>query len=73
MPVSFRILIVQFANQIQQEEDLNRPAAVEIASGMSIGSVFTLFIVPAMYTLMARQHQCIAVSSAAVAHAHPSR
>jgi multidrug efflux pump len=28
-----------------------------IASGMSIGTLFTLFIVPAMYTLMAQQHR----------------
>jgi multidrug efflux pump len=92
------ILIVQFANQIQLDEGLDRRAAVEkaagirlrpilmttaamvlgvvplllangagaaarfdiglvIASGMSIGTLFTLFIVPAMYTLMAQQHQ----------------
>ena len=88
------ILIVQFANQLRDEEGLDRRAAVEaacairlrpilmttaaivlavmplifaegagaasrqaigvvIASGMAIGTLFTLFIVPAIYTYLA--------------------
>jgi multidrug efflux pump len=91
------ILIVQFANQLQMEEGLDRREAVEkaaairlrpilmttaamvmgvlplilasgpgavsrfdmglvIASGMAIGTLFTLFVVPAMYTVLARKH-----------------
>jgi multidrug efflux pump len=91
------ILIVEFANQLQIREGLNRRQAVEraaairlrpilmttvsmivamvplltasgpgavsrfhigltIASGLGIGTLFTLFVVPAVYLLMARQH-----------------
>ncbi|OBS07960.1 efflux RND transporter permease subunit [Acidihalobacter prosperus] len=89
------ILIVQFANEIQRNEGLDKRAAVEkassirlrpilmttgamvfgvvplllatgpgavsrfdmglvIAAGLSIGSLFSLFVVPAMYMLMAK-------------------
>ncbi|WP_026605722.1 efflux RND transporter permease subunit [Methylocapsa acidiphila] len=89
------ILMVEFANKLQEEEGMNRRAAIEhaaavrlrpilmttaamvvgmipliiadgagarsrfaigvvIASGMSIGTMFTLFVTPAMYTLIAR-------------------
>jgi multidrug efflux pump len=91
------ILIVQFANQLQEQEGLAKRAAIEqaaatrlrpilmttgamvlgvvplllatgagavsrfdiglvIASGMSIGTLFTIFIVPAMYLVVARDH-----------------
>jgi multidrug efflux pump len=91
------ILIVQFANQLQLEENLNKREAVEkaaairlrpilmttvamlvamvplllasgpgavsrfqiglvIATGLAIGTLFTLFVVPAVYVLMAKQH-----------------
>ena len=92
------ILIVQFANQLQMEEGLDKrqavvkastirlrpilmttmsmimamvplltssgPGAVSrfdiglvIASGLGIGTLFTLFVVPAFYMLLARTHQ----------------
>ncbi len=41
-----------------------------IASGMSIGTLFTLFIVPAMYTLMAQRRQRTGHSENAAATAH---
>ncbi len=88
------ILIVQFANQLQAQENLDKRAAIEkaavirlrpilmttgamvlgvvplllasgagaasrfdiglvIASGMSLGTLFTIFVVPAMYLLLA--------------------
>ncbi|WP_036259265.1 efflux RND transporter permease subunit [Methylocapsa aurea] len=91
------ILMVEFANRLQEEEGMSRRAAIEhaaavrlrpilmttaamvvgmipliiaegagarsrfaigivIASGMSIGTIFTLFVTPAMYTLIARDH-----------------
>jgi multidrug efflux pump len=91
------ILMVEFANRLQEEEGMNRRAAIEhaaavrlrpilmttaamvvgmipliiaegagarsrfaigivIASGMTIGTIFTLFVTPAMYTLIARDH-----------------
>ncbi|SFK18659.1 efflux RND transporter permease subunit [Methylocapsa palsarum] len=91
------ILMVEFANRLQQEERMSRREAIEhaaavrlrpilmttaamvvgmipliiavgagarsrfaigvvIAGGMSIGTIFTLFITPAMYTLIARNH-----------------
>jgi multidrug efflux pump len=97
------ILIVQFANQLQEQEGLGKRAAIEraagirlrpilmttgamvlgvvplllasgagaaarydiglvIATGMSIGTLFTLFVVPAMYLLLARER----VAAAAV-------
>lgn len=92
------ILIVEFANQLQINEHLNKFQAVEqsatirlrpilmttvsmivamvpllmasgpgaasrfdiglvIASGLGIGTLFTLFVVPAFYLLLARDHQ----------------
>ncbi|AEG00304.1 efflux RND transporter permease subunit [Methylomonas methanica] len=92
------ILIVEFANQLQIQEGLNKFKAVEqaatirlrpilmttvsmivamvplllasgpgaasrfdiglvIASGLGIGTLFTLFVVPAFYLLLARDHQ----------------
>ena len=92
------ILIVQFANQLQAEENLDKRAAIEraaairlrpilmttaamalgvvplllasgagaaarfdiglvIFTGMTIGTLFTIFVVPAMYMLMARDHR----------------
>ncbi len=91
------ILIVEFANQLQIREGLDKRAAVEkaarirlrpilmttvsmmvatvplltasgpgavsrfdigvvIASGLGIGTLFTLFVVPAVYVLLARKH-----------------
>jgi multidrug efflux pump len=91
------ILIVQFANQLQEQEGLPKRDAIEqaaatrlrpilmttgamvlgvvplllatgagavsrfniglvIASGMSIGTLFTIFLVPAMYLVVARDH-----------------
>lgn len=92
------ILMVEFANRMQEEEGMSRREAIEhaaavrlrpilmttaamvvgmiplimaegagarsrfaigvvIASGMSIGTLFTLFVTPAVYTLIARDHQ----------------
>ena len=92
------ILIVEFANQLQIEEGLDKRAAIERAStirlrpilmttvamlvamvplltasgpgavsrfdiglvittGLGIGTLFTLFVVPAVYLLLARDHQ----------------
>ncbi|CAH9019823.1 efflux RND transporter permease subunit [Candidatus Nitrosacidococcus sp. I8] len=92
------ILIVEFANQLQMHEGLNKRAAVEkaasirlrpilmttssmivgviplimatgagaisrygiglmIATGLGIGTFFTLFIVPAVYVIVAREHK----------------
>lgn len=92
------ILIVRFANELQQSEGLDKRAAVEraaairlrpilmttaamvvgvvplmlaggpgavsrfdlglvIFTGMLIGTLFTLFVVPALYMLLARSHQ----------------
>ncbi len=92
------ILIVEFANQLQLGEGLDRRAAVEqaaairlrpilmtsvamvvamvplltasgpgavsrfdiglvIASGLGIGTLFTLYVVPAVYLLLAREHK----------------
>ncbi len=95
------ILIVQFANQLQEREGLGKREAIEkaasirlrpvlmttgamvlgvvplllatgagavsryniglvIASGMSIGTLFTIFVVPAMYMVVARDHGSLA-------------
>ena len=97
------ILIVQFANQLQEKEGLAKRAAIEqaaairlrpvlmttgamvlgvvplllasgagavsrfnlglvIASGMSIGTLFTIFVVPAVYLVLARDHTQRAVT-----------
>ena len=94
------ILIVEFANQLQQDKGLSKRAAIErastirlrpilmttvamlvamiplltasgpgavsrfhiglvIATGLGIGTLFTLFVVPAVYMLLARQHQAL--------------
>jgi len=94
------ILIVEFANQLQLREGLDKRKAVEraaairlrpilmtsvalvvamiplltatgpgavsrfhiglvIATGLGIGTVFTLFVVPAVYLLLAREHQTL--------------
>jgi multidrug efflux pump len=94
------ILIVQFANQLQIEEGIDKRAAIEraasvrlrpilmttaamvvgviplilatgagaisrfdmglvIATGMTIGTLFTLFVVPAMYMLLAIDHGAV--------------
>ena len=99
------ILIVQFANQLQEQEGLSKRQAIEkasgirlrpilmttgamvlgvvplitasgagavsrshlglvIASGMSIGTLFTIFVVPAMYMVLAKQHGATAVDTA---------
>ena len=91
------ILMVEFANRLQEEQGMSRREAIEhaagvrlrpilmttaamvvgmvpliiahgagaksriaigmvIASGMSIGTLFTLFVTPAVYTLIARDH-----------------
>jgi len=91
------ILMVEFANRLQEDEGMSRRKAIEhaaavrlrpilmttaamvvgmipliiadgagarsrfaigvvIAAGMSIGTIFTLFVTPAMYTLIARDH-----------------
>jgi multidrug efflux pump len=39
-----------------------------IATGMSVGTLFTLFVVPAAYTLIARDHQ----QEAALAETRPA-
>ena len=98
------ILMVEFANQLQEEEGLSKAAAIEkacairlrpilmttasmvlgvlplllatgagshgrfdigvvIASGMTIGTLFTLFVVPSMYVLLARNRDKHATSS----------
>jgi multidrug efflux pump len=92
------ILIVEFANKLQQNKGLAKREAIEqaaatrlrpvlmttgamvlgvvplllasgagavsrynlglvIASGMSIGTLFTIFVVPAMYMVVAREHK----------------
>ena len=97
------ILMVEFANQLQENEGLNRRAAIEraarvrlrpilmttaamvvglvplllasgagaasrfsigivVVSGMSIGTLFTLFVLPAVYTVLAKDHATAAHS-----------
>jgi multidrug efflux pump subunit AcrB len=92
------ILMVDYANQLQVSEDLDRKEAIEkaaairlrpilmttasmviamgplifasgagaasryaigvvIASGLTIGTIFTLFVTPAIYTYVAREHR----------------
>ena len=91
------ILLVEFANQLQEKEGLNKKAAIEqagvirlrpilmttvamimamvplliasgpgaasrfniglvIASGLGVGTLFTLFVVPAFYMMLAKEH-----------------
>ncbi len=107
------ILIVEFANQVQLHEGLNKRAAVEraaairlrpilmttvamivamvplltasgpgavsrfdiglvIATGLGIGTLFTLFVVPAVYVLMARTHREAALADEQAAAKSPS-
>ncbi|HUA54596.1 MAG TPA: MexW/MexI family multidrug efflux RND transporter permease subunit [Candidatus Sulfotelmatobacter sp.] len=97
------ILMVEFANQLQLREGLDRRRAIEraarvrlrpilmttaamvvgliplllasgagavsrfsiglvIVSGMSIGTLFTLFVLPAVYTVLAKDHRAAATS-----------
>ena len=92
------ILMVEFANKAQVEQDLDRRAAIEVAArirlrpilmttaamvaglfpllissgagaasryaigivivtGMSIGTIFTLFVLPTVYTILAENHR----------------
>src|SRR5581483_5913353 len=109
------ILIVQFANHLQQEQGLSKREAVEraagirlrpilmttaamvlgvvplitatgagavsrfqmgvvIASGLSIGTLFTLFVVPAVYIIFAGDHHASAAAreGGAVPAPHPA-
>ncbi len=105
------ILMVDFANKLQEEQGYSRREAIEhaaairlrpilmttaamvvamvplliakgagaasrfdigvvIAAGMTIGTLFTLFVTPAVYTYLARDHQkAKAEAEAALAHA----
>jgi multidrug efflux pump len=105
------ILMVDFANKLQEEQGYSRREAIEhaaairlrpilmttaamvvamvplliakgagaasrfdigvvIAAGMTIGTLFTLFVTPAVYTYLARDHQkAKAQADAALAHA----
>ena len=106
------ILMVDFANKLQEEQGLSRAEAIEhaaairlrpilmttaatvmamvplliaagagagarfaigvvIAAGMTIGTLFTLFVTPAVYTYLARDHQR-AKETAAVEEAQPA-
>ena len=107
------ILIVQFANQLQIDERLDKRAAIEraaairlrpilmttgamslgvvplllasgagaearfdiglvIFTGMTIGTLFTIFVVPAIYLLLARDHQATPALSPSPARATAS-
>jgi len=98
------ILMVEFANNLQHAEDLDRRTAIEraarvrlrpilmttaamvvglvplvfatgagavsrfsiglvIVSGMSIGTLFTLFVLPAVYTVLAKDHRASAAAA----------
>ena len=98
------ILIVEFANQLQREQGMDKRRAIERAStirlrpilmttvamlvamiplltasgpgavsrfhiglvittGLGIGTLFTLFVVPAVYLLLAREHQAAEATS----------
>ena len=106
------ILIVQFANQLQIHEKLDKREAVEsaaairlrpilmttvamimamvplltasgpgavsrfdmgliIATGLGIGPLFTLFVVPAVYVLLARDHQAAEAATQALEQGRP--
>jgi multidrug efflux pump len=101
------ILIVEFANQLQIEQGLDRRAAIErastirlrpilmttvamivamiplltatgpgavsrfdiglvISTGLGIGTLFTLFVVPAVYLLLAREHHAVQEADEAI-------
>ncbi|WP_395675106.1 efflux RND transporter permease subunit [Inquilinus sp.] len=107
------ILMVEFANKLQEEQGLSRRDAIEqaaairlrpilmttaamvlgvvpllyasgagaaarfsiglvIASGMSIGTLFTLFVVPMVYTFLARDHHRVAEEDEPTAHPKPA-
>ena len=104
------ILMVEFANRLQEEQGLSRREAIEnaagvrlrpilmttaamvvamipliiasgagarsrhdiglvIAAGMFVGTLFTLFVTPAVYTFLARDHQKHAANAAAAPRA----
>ena len=44
---------------------------IVIAAGMTIGTIFTLFVTPAVYTYVAREHRAHAAASAPVAERSP--
>ena len=107
------ILMVDYANHLQENEGLDRRAAIEkaaairlrpilmttaamvvgmvplliasgagaasrfsigivIASGMTVGTIFTLFVTPAVYTYVAREHREHAPTPGASEAAHPA-
>lgn len=107
------ILMVEFANKLQEEQGLARREAIEqaaairlrpilmttaamvlgvvpllyasgagaaarfsiglvIASGMSIGTLFTLFVVPMVYTYLARDHHRVVEEDEPPAHPKPA-
>jgi len=107
------ILMVEFANTLQEQQGLSRRDAIEqaaairlrpilmttaamvlgvvpllyasgagaaarfsiglvIASGMSIGTLFTLFVVPMVYTYLARDHHRVIEEEAPPAHPKPA-
>jgi len=106
------ILMVDFANKLQEEQGYGRREAIEhaaairlrpilmttaamvvamvplliakgagaasrfdigvvIAAGMTIGTLFTLFVTPAVYTFLARDHQKAKAQAAVPDQAHP--
>jgi len=107
------ILMVDFANKLQEEQGFSRRAAIEeaaairlrpilmttaatvvamvplliaggagaasrfaigvvIAAGMTIGTLFTLFVTPAVYTFLARDHQKKRAEESAADQARPA-
>ena len=60
------ILMVEFANELQVNEGLDRRSAIEMAArivvvaGMSIGTLFTLFVLPDVYVVLATDHRAAA-------------
>src|SRR3972149_142679 len=45
---------------------------VVIAAGMTIGTLFTLFVTPAVYTFLARDHQKTKAQASVPDQAHPA-
>src|SRR6185295_18305026 len=107
------ILMVDYANRLQESEGLSRRAAIEkaaairlrpilmttaamvvgmvplltasgagaasrfsigivIAAGMTIGTIFTLFVTPAVYTYVAREHRAEGAAHGATATTAPA-
>jgi len=105
------ILMVEFANRMQEEEGMSRREAIEhaagvrlrpilmttaamvvgmfplilangagaksrfeigltIFAGMAIGTIFTLFVTPAVYTFVARDHRAAAAAARATERPH---